>query len=147
MPMRPVRILVDTRPSSGRNGVPRVDAAVVGVSLRADKHDPKASWTMSAPNPTTSIGPAAAAPHARVVGSYAAQPLTEADRPGFTRAVLALPGVTGLEISFESPTYASDSRWLWAGLPAGGRHVFTLIGATTGALAENPRFGLASPDD
>lgn len=84
---------------------------------------------------------------ARVVGAYAAQPADPASRQDFVRAVLALPSVTGLEITFGAAVYREDETWLWRLLPQGGRHVITLVGATMEALGRDPRFGLASEDD
>lgn len=82
----------------------------------------------------------------RVVGAYAAQPAQPWERPAFARSVLQLPGVDGLEIPFGSVVYEQDAPWLWPVLPRGGRHVFTLIGATMERLAHDPGFGLASSD-
>lgn len=86
-------------------------------------------------------------PSTRVIGAYAAQPDDPALRPEFVQRVLELDGVTGLEIPFGAAVYRQDEEWLWRSLPRGGRHVFTLIGATMEALGADPAFGLASDDD
>jgi len=83
----------------------------------------------------------------RVVGAYAAQPEAETERHAFFEAVLAMPTVDGLEISWRSATWAADEPWLLASEAArAGRHVMTLVGAEAGAAGTDPTVGIASPD-
>ncbi|CAO3454800.1 DUF4862 family protein [Azospirillum argentinense] len=85
----------------------------------------------------------------RVVGAYAAQPDTAAERRAYLEGVLSLPGVDGLEISWGAPGWDEDERILAAlfdSRGAQGRHVLTLIGASATAAAADPRVGLASTD-
>lgn len=82
----------------------------------------------------------------RVVGAYAIQPAVPAERPGFIRQVLSLPGCDGLEIPFGSVAYAEDEHWLWDTMPPGGRHIVTLIGGEFDRYARDATFGLASAE-
>lgn len=83
----------------------------------------------------------------RVVGGYAAAPDDQGARREFFAAVLADPRSDGLEIPFGSAGYEADASWLWTSLPAGSRHVLTLVAGTMERLAADPRFGLASVDE
>ncbi|UNX55122.1 DUF4862 family protein [Georgenia sp. TF02-10] len=83
----------------------------------------------------------------RVVGAYAAQPEEPAERQAFLEGVLALPGVDGLELPWGEPSWAEDVALVRDVLPTGGRHVLTLVRAEGARNAQDPAFGLASPDD
>lgn len=83
---------------------------------------------------------------ARVVGTYLSEPLDKMDQPAFVRAVLSLPNVTGLEIPLCSMHIDEHSSWLIDVLPAGSRHVATLMVACNEHCQQDPSFGLASTD-
>jgi hypothetical protein len=84
-----------------------------------------------------------------IAGAYASSPRPTMSADEFTRftgAVLASPGVDGLEI----PYFGTKSPWqslAYLAEAGGSRHVLTLIPATVAASAARPAFGLASLDE
>jgi len=84
------------------------------------------------------------------VGAYASAPsLTGWDAAAertYLDAVLALPGVRGLELPWPGRLHAHDPAWLRAWLPSSAELVVSDIGHTVGSLATDPGFGLASKD-
>ncbi|QCO19429.1 DUF4862 family protein (plasmid) [Azospirillum brasilense] len=85
----------------------------------------------------------------RIVGAYAAQPDAVAERRSYLEAVLSLPGVDGLEISWGAPGWDEDFPILADLFERGagqGQHVLTLIGAAASAAVKDPTVGLASTD-
>lgn len=86
----------------------------------------------------------------RVVGAYAAQPDDARERRRYLDAVLSLPGVDGLEISWRAPGWTRDAPILADALgrhAGAGQHVLTLIGAAAAAAGEDGTVGLASVDE
>lgn len=87
---------------------------------------------------------------ARVVGAYAAQPADLKNRQAYLDAILAQPGIDGLEMSWGSPSWQEDLPILqdiFSTQAKAGRHVLTLIGAQAQQVAQNGVFGLASANE
>jgi len=84
------------------------------------------------------------------VGAYASAPsLTGWDAAAertYLDAVLALPGVRGLELPWPGRLHAHDPGWLLAWLPPQIELVVSDIGHTVTSLAGDAGFGLASRD-
>ncbi|CAH0123196.1 DUF4862 family protein [Microbacterium sp. Bi121] len=81
-----------------------------------------------------------------VIGSYGTPPRplrTDAEFGLLSAGALAIPGVDGLEL----PYIGSHSPWQDPTRLGDGRHVLTTVPATMTAVQEQPRFGLASPDE
>ncbi|WP_404437172.1 DUF4862 family protein [Microbacterium aerolatum] len=81
-----------------------------------------------------------------VIGSYGTPPRplrTDAEFGLLSAGALAIPGVDGLEL----PYIGSHSPWHDPTRLGDGRHVLTTVPATMTAVQEQPRFGLASPDE
>lgn len=87
---------------------------------------------------------------ARVIGAYAAQPTDIKSRHAYLDAILAQPGVDGLEMPWGSPSWQDDLpilRDIFGSRAKAGRHVLTLIGAQAQQVAKNSVFGLASANE
>ncbi len=85
-----------------------------------------------------------------IVGAYATAPRpieSDGQFRGYVDAVLAMPGVDGLEVPF----YETESPWngieYLHATPAASRHVLTLVPALVIGMAERPLLGLASNDE
>ena len=87
---------------------------------------------------------------ARIVGAYAAQPADLTERHTYLDAILALPEVDGMEMSWGSSSWQDDLpilHGIFASRAKAGRHVLTLIGAQAQRVTQNATFGLASADE
>ncbi|MSS46232.1 DUF4862 family protein [Cutibacterium sp. WCA-380-WT-3A] len=82
-----------------------------------------------------------------IVGAYAAMPQTIADREDFYQRLGETGWVDGIEIPYRDGLDA-DPRWLAGQLrDRFAQCVVTAIPGTMGRLADDPNFGLASPDE
>lgn len=84
------------------------------------------------------------------VGAYAASPAHQQWQPALEReylqAVTALPRVAGLELPWIDGLHPHDDQWLLSNFPSGADVLLTDIPGTVQRLAQQPTFGLASPD-
>jgi hypothetical protein len=85
------------------------------------------------------------------LGAYAASPNQQSWNPAletaFYTAIKALPNVKGLEHPFLGQLHQHDDDWFLANIAPEWDYVFTCIPGIMNALAQNPRFGIASEDE
>ena len=90
-------------------------------------------------------------PASYLVGAYAAAPSQLGWDPAaeatFLDAVLALDGVSGLEVPFTGALHKYDEEWFLQRLPPAADVVLTLLPGTMARLKAAPSFGIASTDD
>ena len=88
---------------------------------------------------------------AYLIGAYAAAPSQLGWDPeaeaAFLDGVLALDGVSGLEVPFTGALHKYDEGWFLNRLPATADVVLTLLPGTMARLKTMPSFGIASTDD
>jgi hypothetical protein len=90
-------------------------------------------------------------PAAYLVGAYAAAPSQLGWDPeaeaAFLDAVLALDGVSGLEVPFTGALHKYDEAWFLQRLTPSADVILTLLPGTMARLKTAPRFGIASTDN
>ena len=88
---------------------------------------------------------------AYLIGAYAAAPSLQGWDPeaeaAFLDAVLALDGVSGLEVRSTGALHKYDEAWFLNRLPPTADVVLTLLPGTMARLKTMPSFGIASTDD
>lgn len=86
-----------------------------------------------------------------IVGAYSASPTrfdwVPEEENEYLSGIYAIPSLRGLEIPFTGTLHKFDEAWFLARIPKHLDIVVTLIPATTAAVKENPKFGLASSDE
>lgn len=87
-----------------------------------------------------------------IIGAYSASPTrfdwVPAEEDAYLQGIYAIPNIRGLEIPFTAGTlHKFDEEWFLARIPKHLDIVVTLIPATTAAVRENAKFGIASSDE
>jgi len=86
-----------------------------------------------------------------IVGAYSASPTrfdwVPAEEDEYLSGIYSIPSLRGLEIPFTGTLHKFDEAWFLERIPKHLDIVVTLIPATTAAVRENPKFGLASSDE
>jgi hypothetical protein len=86
-----------------------------------------------------------------IVGAYSASPTrfdwVPEEENEYLSGIYAIPRLRGLEIPFTGTLHKFDEEWFLARIPKHLDIVITLIPATTAAVKENPKFGLASSEE
>ncbi|GHG72449.1 DUF4862 domain-containing protein [Alishewanella longhuensis] len=85
-----------------------------------------------------------------LLGAYAASPNVTGWDPtletAYYQQLKTLPQLSGLEHPFTGNLHPHDDSWFLANIDPAWNYVFTTIPGVMNALAQNPRFGLASTD-
>lgn len=86
-----------------------------------------------------------------IVGAYSASPTrfdwVPAEEDEYLSGIYSIPSLRGLEVPFTGTLHKFDEAWFLTRIPKHLDIVVTLIPATTAAVRENPKFGLASSDE
>lgn len=79
-----------------------------------------------------------------IVGAYAAAPQGSDDEDSFYRELAVLPGVDGLEVSWQGGLHPRGDDWFTARIAPAWSLVLTDVAHTGAEVADNPAYGLAS---